>query len=258
MLSIDLGGRVALVLGGSRGIGAGITRELSRAGAYTIFTHTGNPENLEKIETLITEIKTDGGSVEDSELDALDHEGTDELVKSVIGRLKKIDILVCNVGRNAARPVEDVSIEDWKNFIDLNLSSAFYGIKAVLPFMVEKRYGRIILIGSSAVFDGGGGAIDYAAAKAGMTGIMKYLCRVYTKKGINTNVIHPCVIATDLVRERYNNEELWQKLVSQIPVGRAGTPRDIAGIVAYLASSWGDYICGQEILLDGGRTLFNK
>ena len=185
MLSIDLGGKVALVLGGSRGIGAGITRELCRAGAYTIFTHTGNPKNREKIEALVTEIKADGGSVEDAELNALDSEGTDELVKSVISRLKKIDILVCNVGRNAARPVEDITVEDWKKFIDLNLSTAFYGIKAVLPFMVEKGHGRIFLIGSSAVFDGGGGAIDYAAAKAGMTGIMKYLCRIYTKKGIN-------------------------------------------------------------------------
>jgi NAD(P)-dependent dehydrogenase (short-subunit alcohol dehydrogenase family) len=258
MLSIDLSGRVALVLGGSRGIGAGITKELCKAGAYTLFTHTGNPKNRENIEALIMEIKSEGGSVEEAELDALDNEGTDALVKNVVSRLKKIDILVCNVGRNAARPIEDITVEDWKKFIDLNLSSAFFGIKAVLPFMVEKGYGRILLIGSSAVFDGGGGAIDYAAAKAGMTGIMKYLCRIYTKKGINTNVIHPCVIATDLVRERYHNEELWHKLVSQIPVGRAGTPRDIAGIVAYLASDWGDYICGQEILLDGGRTMFNK
>ena len=258
MLSIDLSGKVALVLGGSRGIGAGVTRELCRAGAYTVFTHTGNPDNREKIEKLIMDIKTDGGSVEEEKLDALDPEGTDRLVKNVISRLKKIDILVCNVGRNAARPIEEITADDWKKFIDLNLSSAFYGIKAVLPGMVEKNYGRIILIGSSAVFDGGGGAIDYAAAKAGITGMMKYLCRVYTKKGINTNVIHPCVIATDLVRERYNNEELWRKLVSQIPVGRAGTPKDIAGIVAYLSSSWGDYICGQEILLDGGRTMFNK
>ena len=78
------------------------------------------------------------------------------------------------------------------------------------------------------------------------------------KKGINTNIVHPCVIDTDLVRGRYSTEDMWQKLSSQIPVGRVGTPEDIAGMVAYLASPWGDYICGQEILLDGGRTMFNK
>ncbi len=114
MLSIDLSGKVALVLGGSRGIGAGVTRELCRAGSYTLFTHTGNPENKEKIDTLIMEIKTDGGSVEEAKLDALDPDGTDEFVKNVISRLKKIDILVCNAGRNAARPVEDITAEDWK------------------------------------------------------------------------------------------------------------------------------------------------
>ena len=89
-----------------------------------------------------------------------------------------------------------------------------------------------------------------------MTGIMTYLSRTYIKKGINVNIVHPCVSDTDLVRERYSTPELWVRLQSQIPAGRTGRPEDVAGIVAYLASSWGDYICGQEILLDGGRTLF--
>jgi 3-oxoacyl-[acyl-carrier protein] reductase len=258
LLSIDLRGRVALILGGSRGIGAGITRAMCQAGAHTVFTHTGNPKNRGRIDMLVKGIGRDGGSVEENTLDALDPEGTKKLVDNIIRKLKKIDILVCNVGRNLARTVEETTVEDWKKFVDINLSSAYYGVKAVIPHMVERKYGRIILIGSSAVFDGGGGAIDYAAAKAGMTGIMKYLCRVYIKKGINTNIVHPCVIDTDLVRGRYSTEEMWQKLSSQIPVGRVGTPEDIAGMVAYLASPWGDYICGQEILLDGGRTMFNK
>jgi len=122
----------------------------------------------------------------------------------------------------------------------------------------EEKYGRIILVGSSAAYDGGGGAIDYAAAKAGTSGMMLYLCKTYTRKGINTNIVHPCVIGTDLVWERYSSGEAWRKLVSQIPIGRVGTPEDIGGIVTFLASSWGDYITGQEILLDGGRTLWRR
>jgi 3-oxoacyl-[acyl-carrier protein] reductase len=122
--------------------------------------------------------------------------------------------------------------------------------------MLKAGGGRIILIGSSAVFDGGGGAIDYAAAKAGMTGMMTYLCRTYVRKGILTNIVHPCVIETDLLKVRYAEAEARRKLLSQIPVGRFGQPADVAGMVAFLASSWGDYICGQEILLDGGRTVF--
>ena len=256
MLRIDLQGRVALVTGGSRGIGAGITRTLCRAGCYTLFTHTGNPGRRESIDSLVTEIEEENGEARDAPLDALDAGGMRKLVDSIVGERGRIDSIVLNVGKNSERLVEDMTDEGWQQYIDLNLTSAYYGIRAVIPHMARQSYGRIILIGSSAAYDGGGGAIDYAAAKAGLTGMMLYLCKTYTRSGINTNVVHPCVIGTDLVRERYSTEEKWQQLVSQIPVGRVGKPEDIGGMVAYLASSWGDYITGQEILLDGGRTLW--
>ncbi|MBU4285933.1 MAG: SDR family oxidoreductase, partial [Verrucomicrobia bacterium] len=122
--------------------------------------------------------------------------------------------------------------------------------------MWPRRYGRIIFIGSSAVRNGGGGAIDYAAGKAGLEGMMMYLAKTYARSGILCNMVHPAVIDTDLLRVRYPGEADRQKLVAQIPAGRLGQPEDIAGITAYLASKWGDYICGQSIMVDGGRTLF--
>jgi 3-oxoacyl-[acyl-carrier protein] reductase len=258
MLTISLDGKVALVLGGSRGIGAGITNTLCRAGAVVLFTHTGNPQYRERVSSLLEEIEQQGGRAEAHAVNALDPADTGKLVEGIVARLGRIDILVCNVGQNVARAVEEVGDEEWRRGIDLNLSSTFFGVRAVVPYMVRMRYGRIILIGSSAVFDGGGGAIDYAAAKAGLTGMMAYLCRNYARKGILTNIIHPCVIETDLLKMRYNDERSRKKLIAQIPAGRLGQPQDIAGLVAYLASSWGDYICGQEILADGGRTFFNK
>ena len=258
MLHIDLQGRVALVTGGSRGIGAGITRTLCKAGCSTFFTHTGNPKQKKRVDSLLDEIRTFGGEAHETPLDALDAEGTRKQVDALAEERGHIDILVLNVGKNSERLVEDMTDEGWKRFIDLNLSSAYYGIRAVIPHMLQRSYGRILLIGSSAAFDGGGGAIDYAAAKAGMRGMMLYLCKTYTRKGINTNLVHPCVIGTDLVRERYSTKEKWARLESQIPVGRVGTPEDIGGVVAFLASSWGDYITGQEILLDGGRTLWRS
>jgi len=258
MLKIDLNGKIALVTGGSRGIGEGITRCLCNAGAYTVFTHTGNLARSKRIEELVESIIKEGGKTKDAAVDALDYTGMSALVRSIVKERGRLDILVCNVGKNLARDVAETNETDWRRFIDINLSSVFYAVKAAISHMVKRHYGRIILIGSSAAYDGGGGAIDYAAAKAGISGMMLYLCKVYVKKGINTNVVHPCVIGTDLVRERYNTQELWQRLVSQIPVGRVGRPEDIGGMVAFLASSWGDYITGQEILIDGGRTMWRS
>jgi 3-oxoacyl-[acyl-carrier protein] reductase len=256
MLTIDLKGRVALVVGGSRGIGGAATELLSRAGAVVVFTHTGDPKRKDSVDEILNRVHKEGGRAEAVALDACDSEGTKSLVDRVVGSYGKIDILVHNAGRNLARPAEEVTDEEWQHFIDINLTSAFSSVRAVLPHMVRAKYGRIVLIGSSAFYSGGGGAIDYAAAKSGLTGIMTYLCKEYTRKGILINIVHPSVIETDLLSERYSTEEAKRTLVSQIPVGRLGRPEDIAGLVAYLVSAWGDYICGQAILVDGGRTLF--
>jgi NAD(P)-dependent dehydrogenase (short-subunit alcohol dehydrogenase family) len=258
MLEIDLSGRVALVLGGSRGIGEGIVRLLCRAGALVVFTHTGNRKNQARVAALLEEIRHEGGRAEQAALDAVDAAATAELAAKIVDEHGKIDGLVCNVGKNQALPVERISRERWAENIELNLGSAFYGIQAVLPHMIEARYGRIILIGSTAVYDGGSGAIDYVAAKAGMGGLMAYICRTYAGRGITANIIHPSAIQTELLMVRYADEEKKRKLLAEIPAGRLGKPEDIAGLVAYLLSSWGDYICGQQIAADGGRTLFNR
>jgi NAD(P)-dependent dehydrogenase (short-subunit alcohol dehydrogenase family) len=258
MLTIDLSGKTALVLGGSRGIGAGITEALCAAGAYTVFTHTGRPEHAGRAAALVLKVQAAGGLVRDAPVDALDSRATSGLVAEVVAESGRLDILVCNVGKNQARPPAEIDDASWRKYLDLNLTAGFYGVRAALPVMERQRYGRIVLIGSSAVFDGGGGAPDYAAAKAGLSGLMTYLCRTYLRKGILTNIVHPCVIETDLLKERYGDPDKKRKLLEQIPVGRFGQPEDIAGLTAFLCSSWGDYICGQEILADGGRTIFNK
>jgi len=256
MLSIDLRGRIALVVGGSRGIGGAITEMLARAGAVVIFTHLDPPQLLDRSESLVARIKEKGGQATAVLLDACDAAGMTSLAERTMQQYGKIEILVSNVGQNVARPVENVTQEEWRRFIDINLTSAFNSVHAVLPHMVKAGYGRIILIGSSAVYSGGGGAIDYAAGKGGLCGMMAYLAKEYTRKGILTNIIHPCLIETDLLRVRYSGEAARAKLIAQVPVGRLGKPEDVAGLVAFLVSSYGDYICGQSVLLDGGRTIF--
>ena len=256
MLSIDLKGKVVLVIGGSRGIGASITECLCIAGATTIFTHTGNPKYTQRINELIKKCNASDGSAKDVVLDALNSRKTQELTDSIVTEYGKLGALIVNVGQNQACRAEELSDEDWSHFIELNLSSAFYAVRASLKHMLKEKYGRIILIGSSAADNGGGGAIDYASAKAGIDGMMMYLSNTYTRQGIHTNVVHPAVIETDLLKERYPTEKDKAKLIAQIPAGRLGEPEDIAGLVTYLVSSWGDYICGQKFLIDGGRTLF--
>jgi len=256
MLSIELQDRAALVIGGSRGIGEGITRAFAQAGAATVFTHTGNPDRRDQLSAFLADITANGAQAEAIAADACCPDAAARVVEHVVRNHGRLDILVCNVGRNIARAAEATTDEEWQDSLDTNLSSAFYIVRAALPAMLEAGSGKILLIGSSAVFDGGGGSLDYAAAKAGLRGMMKFLNRSYARKGILTNVIHPCVIETELLRERYADPEKRKGLIAQVPAGRLGTPRDIAGIAALLASSWGDFICGQEILVDGGRTFY--
>jgi 3-oxoacyl-[acyl-carrier protein] reductase len=258
MLGIDLAGRTALVIGGSRGIGASIVEHLCRAGAYTLFTHTGNPSHRARVEELLAAVRREGGAADAEALDARDGPAMRALADRLAGSRGRIDILVCNAGMNQARPAEALTDDEWDASIRLNLGTAFNGVRAVLPHMLRQGRGRIVFIGSSAVYDGGGQAMDYAAAKAGLKGMMIYLCRAFARRGILANTVHPCVIETDLLRQRYADAEAKAKLVAQIPAGRLGKPEDVAGLVAYLASPWGDYVCGQDILLDGGRVLFGK
>ena len=256
MLNIDLSGKIALVVGGSRGIGAGITEALCRAGATTVFTHTGNAKKHDALDSFVARLHGQGGNVRAVVCNALDAGETTALAADVVNRHGRLDVLVANVGQNFARPVQDVTDQQWCEFLHINLTSAFYGVRAALPQMLKNGFGRIVLIGSSAVYDGGGGAIDYAAGKAGLHGMMVYLVKNYARNGVLTNLIHPCVIETDLLRERYGDPEKKRQLIAQVPAGRLGLPEDIAGLTAFLASPWGGFICGQAILVDGGRTLF--
>jgi 3-oxoacyl-[acyl-carrier protein] reductase len=257
MLNIDLEGKIALVVGGSRGIGAAITETLSRAGARVTFTHTGDPERRSAVESLVTRVQAEGSHITAVVAEARDSTLMTSLVDALVREHGSLDILVQNAGVVVERCVETISVEEWHRCLDLNLTAAFCSVRAVLSPMVKAGYGRIILIGSSAVYDGGGGAIDYAAAKAGLEGMMKYLAKTYARRGILPNVIHPGPVDTELLRQRYPvGAPAREKLIAQMPTGRLGKPEDIAGMVAFLASSWGDFICGQSLLVDGGRTFY--
>ena len=152
MLTIDLSGRVALVVGGSRGIGGAITECLCQAGAATAFTHTGNPEYVERVEGLVSRLSASGHEVQAAALDAREPEATTALVQEIVARHGHLDVLVQNAGRNTACDVTELTDGGWREGIDTNLSSAFYAVRAALPHMVAAGHGRIVLVGESSNF----------------------------------------------------------------------------------------------------------
>jgi 3-oxoacyl-[acyl-carrier protein] reductase len=169
-----------------------------------------------------------------------------------------LDIVVPNVGQNWVAPIEDLDLDGWQRGLEINLTTAFIAVKAALPWLLETDRGDIVLIGSSAAMDGGGGVAHYAAAKAGLEGFMKALMRELPRKGIRINTVHPCVVDTDLLRERYDTEDKRAQMAAQVPVGRLSRAEDVGSLVAFLCSDLGSFICGQSIHVDGGRTIWRS
>jgi 3-oxoacyl-[acyl-carrier protein] reductase len=256
MITIDLSGRRAFVTGGARGIGAGIVRVLAQAGADVAFTHLGSERGNRAAAELVEEL-AGGGAVLRYEAAGEDMPAMQRAVRSAAEAMGGLDLLVPNVGLNWVAPVEDLDLEGWQRALDINLTSAYIAVKCALPWLAA-AHGRadVTIIGSSGVYDGGGGGIHYAAAKAGLDGMMHALMREFPRKGIRVNVVHPCVVDTDLLRERYDTEEKRAKLAAQVPLGQLNHPEGIGYMVAFLCSDLGSFICGQSILVDGGRTFW--
>lgn len=258
MLTIDLCGRRALVTGGARGIGAGIVRALTQAGAQVALTHLGTERGERAAATLLAELIAQGASVRAYTAAAQDMKAMEQVVVDAVSWMGGLDIVVPNVGMNWVVPLAELDLAGWHKALDLNLTASFIAVKSALPWLLQAGRADIVLIGSSAVVDGGGGGAHYAAAKAGLEGMMRALMRELPRKGVRINIIHPCVVDTDLLRERYDDEEKRARLVAQVPVGRLAKPEDIGHLVAFLCSDLGGFICGQSILVDGGRTLWRS
>ncbi len=258
MLAIDLTGRRALVTGGSRGIGAGIVRALAKAGAQVGFTHTGSARGSEAASGLVSELNSDVEQVHPYVAQADDGEAMGLAVGHLAEQMGGLDIVVPNVGKNWPLPVEEMDLPLWQRTLGINLTASFMAVKLALPWLLASQRADIVLVGSSAVVDGGGGSVAYAAGKAGLEGLMRGLMREVPRRGIRVNVVHPCVVDTDLLRERYDTDEKRAALAAQVPAGRLSKPQDVGALVAFLCSDLGSFICGQSILVDGGRTLWRR
>ncbi|MGB4984386.1 MAG: SDR family oxidoreductase [Erysipelotrichaceae bacterium] len=251
MLNLDLVGKVALVTGGSQGIGRGIALTLAKAGATVAIAHYDRSDDKAN-ETLnmINDLGCDGAAYKVNVASAVE---VKDMVASIISKFGKIDILVNNAGISTVGNLDELSYEQIQAVLNVNLMGPFTVCKEVLPSMIANKFGRIINIASTSMYTGGGGGAHYAASKSGLMGMMRNMSKVYGKDNITTNNLAISLIDTELFRERYPEQSKRDEVISHVPVQRAGTPEDVGYACAFLASDWASYINGEILQIDGGR-----
>lgn len=252
MLAIDLRGQTALVTGGARGIGAAISRTLAEAGASVWINYAGSERAAEQ---LCEQIRTDGGVAEPVHADVSRPEQVKPMFETVLNREGKVDILVNNAGITSVKSLLELSVEEWDRVLGVNLDGPFLCCKEALPHMVGAGHGVIVNISSTGAITGGGGGAHYAASKSALDSMTRALAREFAPHGIRVNGLAPTMIESDFLTERYPDEETRANMAAAIPVRRLGTPQDVARMTVVLCSPFADYLSGETIVMDGGRTF---
>ncbi|MDH3392957.1 MAG: 3-oxoacyl-[acyl-carrier-protein] reductase [Desulfobulbaceae bacterium] len=247
---MDLSGKIALVTGGSRGIGRAVCLKLAALGAKVAVNYVSRPDAAD--ETVAT-IKEAGGDAFTIQFDIGDATQVQEAFKKLLADCGRIDILVNNAGITRDGLLLKMKEEDWDQVLNTNLKGSFNSIKAAYRPMMKQRAGRIINITSVIGFSGNAGQANYAAAKAGLMGLTKSAARELSSRGVTVNAVAPGYIVTDMTGEL--SEDVKNKVLSEIPMGLLGEPEDIAGAVAYLASDEARYVTGQVIHVNGGMFM---
>ena len=247
-LSKLLESQTALVTGASRGIGKAIAILLAKEGAEVIINYSSSLENANKV---VSEINSFGGKAYPLQADISNENSVNELVKTVLEKNNKIDVLVNNAGITKDGLLMRMKTDDWQKVLDLNLSGVFYCTRAVSRQMLKQRKGRIINITSVVGLMGNPGQANYSAAKAGVVGLTQSAAKEFASRGITVNAVAPGFISTDMTKD-LNSESI----LSAIPLGRFGNPEDVAGTVRFLAADpSASYITGQTIHVDGGMVM---
>jgi len=246
-MELSLNGQVALVTGGSRGIGRAIVWALGQRGAVVMINYRANKEAAE--ETLQT-LLNGGGTGELCPFDVVQEDQVEGAVKKIVDQHKKIDILVNNAGLTSDNLLVRVSGEEWDRVIGVNLKGTFHCTKAVCRRMIRERYGRIANLTSVVGQIGNAGQSVYASSKAGIIGFTRAMAREVASRGITVNAVAPGFIDTEMTAKL--NPELQQSFLHSIPLARFGTCEDVAEAVSFLVGPGANYITGQVINVNGG------
>ena len=246
---MSLSGRVALVTGASQGIGRTCALRLAAAGATVAVA----ARNQEKLNELVAEITAANGQAAAFALDVSDEDQVKATIKAAIAQFGKVDILVNNAGITRDQLVMRMKRADWDAVLQTNLTSAYLCIQATIPSMLKQRWGRIINITSIFGQMGQAGQANYAASKAGLIGLTMAIAREVGSRNITCNAVAPGFIETAMTAVL--SDELKQTAIKQIPLGRVGSPEDVASAVAFLASDEASYITGHVLNVNGGMLM---
>ena len=245
-----LTGKIALVTGASRGIGAAIARRLASDGATVVVNYHSSPEAAERV---VAEITGAGGQAVAMPADVSKLDQATEMVKAVQKQFGRLDILVNNAGTTRDNVIMMMKEDDWDLVIDTNLKSAWNCCKAASRVMLKQSSGRIINISSVAGISGNGGQSNYSASKAGLIGLTKSLAKEIGPRNITVNAVAPGFIPTDLTQALI--EQIKDTIVEHTALRRIGGVVDVAHVVAFLASDEAGFVTGQVIAVDGGMAM---
>ena len=244
----DLTGRVAIVTGASRGLGQAFARALARAGADLVVTS----RDIDSLRPFAQEIEREGRRAVPVRLDVRDAESIRLMADAAHEAYGRIDVLVNNAGCNVRKRAADITWDDWNLVLDTNLRGAFFAAQAVARYMIPRRSGRIVNIGSVTSVFGYAGLGPYGASRGGIRQLTMSLADDWGPHGITVNCLAPGWFRTEQNKVLYEDPEWVEYLVERIPLKRPGQPQDLDGAVVFLASDASAYITGQTLLVDGG------
>ncbi|MDI6601421.1 MAG: 3-oxoacyl-[acyl-carrier-protein] reductase [Thermoanaerobacteraceae bacterium] len=245
-----LEGKVAIITGGSRGIGKATAIKLANLGAKIIVNYTNR---LEAANEVVNIIKDNNGEAITVKADVSNISEVKDMMKFAVDTYGSIDILVNNAGVTKDTLILRMNEEDWDKVINTNLKGAFNCIKEASRYMIKNKYGKIVNVSSVIGVIGNIGQANYAASKAGIIGLTKSAAKEFASRGINVNAVAPGFIDTEMTQVL--KDEIRNEMLKAIPLGRFGTPEDVSDVIAFLVLPYSDYITGQVIHIDGGMVM---
>ena len=254
MKETNLTGKTTIISGGASGIGRQVALTFAEHGSDIAVLDINEAEGNKVVLEIKEKYKIKALFVP---CDISDYGMVKASCDKVIKEFRKVDNLVCTAGYGSRAALESMDISEWKRSVDINVNGPFYIVRSLIGNMLENKKGNIILIGSATVLSGSGGGVHYSTTKVAQYGLMKGLSYEFLSRGIRTNIVTPHLIDTPMLRKRYPDTPENNKMLGErTPIGRIGKPEDIANTVLFLASDDSSYICGTEILADGGAIYY--